>query len=444
MRISRALALLTSCSLLLGITACGDTATNGLNDRYLGAYLYGADGNMINPLGQQFEKQMGLLAGMKGTRPLTPLGDDFKARVNAIAGGLSDYNYAGEAYDAVVIAALAAQIAGTTDARTIAKYIVGVTTGNEPCQGIEACLEKIRNRQDVAYRGITIRSGFTESGEPSTTSYGTVHFGSSNQLDSSKTEYLRAGSETEVAKTAPPGQAAAGAKPIGAPLTIGLLMTKPTQAQSGSKARIAAAKLAVDDLNANGGILGSPVKLVEGDDGGKADVAVPEIARLKGLGVHVLIGSSGSAVSGASIPEIRKHGMVMISPSATSATLSKTEDDGLYFRTAPSDVLQARALADMIMRDGARKVVLIGKKDSYGTGLVDGVRNELKAAGMDESSIRTLAYDVDGTAVKDKGQLDQLARETREFNPDGVLVVGTSESGEMIKALATAGLDIRH
>ena len=46
----------------------------------------------------------------------------------------------------------------------------------------------------------------------------------------------------------------------------------------------------------------------------------------------------------------------MISPSNTSAALSKADDAGFYFRTAPSDVLQARAIADMIMRDGVRKV----------------------------------------------------------------------------------------
>ncbi|WP_117215315.1 ABC transporter substrate-binding protein [Allorhizocola rhizosphaerae] len=445
MRMSRALALFTSTSLLLAITACGDPNTDGANNRYLGAYLYGADGNMINPFGEKFDKHAGLLAGMKGTRPLTPLSDDFKARVSAVPpGGLTDYNYAGEAYDAVVIAALAAQVAGTTDPKTIAKHIVGVTTGDTVCQGVSECLQRARDRQDVAYRGVTVRSGFTEAGEPSTTSYGTVHFGSSNQLDSGKTEYLRAGSESEVSKTLPPQPAAAGARPAGAPLTIGLLMTKPNQQQAGSKARIAAARLAVDDLNANGGILGQPVKLLDGEDGAKKDVAIAEIARLKGQGVHVLIGASGSGVSTDAIPEIRKHGLVMISPSATSAALSKVEDDNLFFRTAPSDVLQARALADMIMRDGARKVVLIGKKDAYGTGLVEGVRNELKAAGLDEASIKTLAYEIEAGEVKDKNELAALAQEARQFSPDGVLVVGLTESAEMVKALANAGLGIRH
>ena len=135
---------------------------------------------------------------MKGTRPMTPISDDFKQRLqNSEGRAMPDFNYAGEAYDAVMIAALAAQVAGTTDPKSIAAQMVGVTIGNDPCTTIAVCMERARNGQDVAYRGITVRSGFTQAGEPSTTSYGTVHFGPTNQLDQGKTEYLRAGNELE-------------------------------------------------------------------------------------------------------------------------------------------------------------------------------------------------------------------------------------------------------
>jgi ABC-type branched-subunit amino acid transport system substrate-binding protein len=98
----------------------------------------------------------------------------------------------------------------------------------------------------------------------------------------------------------------------------------------------------------------------------------------------------------------------------------------------------------MIMRDGVRKVTLIGKNDTYGTGLVEGVQKELLAAGMSAASIQTQKFDIEGDKVKDPNQLAQIAGEVVAHMPDGVLIVGTSESAEMIKALAAGHLQIRH
>lgn len=440
MRISRAVALFSCVSILITVTGCGDPATDKPQSIYAGAYLYGADGNMSNPFGALFEKHPGVLAGMKGTRPMTAISDDFKARLLALDPKLPDYNYAGEAYDAVVISALAAQVAGTVDPKSIAAQINGVTTGDEPCGNVAECLDKARSGADVAYRGITVRSGFTDAGEPSTTSYGTVHFGPNNQLDQGKTEYLRAGNEANATK-APP-KAGTGQK-NGAALVIGALMTAPPTAVT-SQARFAGARLAIKEINAAGGVLGQPVKWVEGNDGADTKVATATIGSHKTAGVHVLIGASGSGVVTGVLPEVMKNGMVLFTPSATAASLSTVADDGLLFRTAPSDVLQARAIADMIMRDGARKVTLIGKKDAYGEGLVTGVQKELLAAGMTDVSIQTLLFDIEGGKIKDAGQLAGIAQQAVDFKPDGVLVVGTTESAEMIKALADGKLLIRH
>jgi branched-chain amino acid transport system substrate-binding protein len=445
MRISRAAALFICSSLLFTVTACDQSATQTPSSRHIGAYLYGADANMSNPFGTALEKDLklpGILLGMKGTRPATPLSEEFQARLKAVDPTLTDFNYAGEAYDAVAIAALATQVAGTTDPNVVKQHVVGVTVGPEPCRTIAECLKAAKEGRDVAYRGITVRSGFTDAGEPSTTSYGTFHFGQTNQLDAGKTEYLRAGNEATASTAAPPKQiATAGGKNSGAPLVIGALMTlsSPT-----NKARFAGARLAIKDVNDNGGVLGQAVVWKEGDDGNKADAALKQMDLHKAAGVHILIGTSGSAVATAMIPEAAKRSMIMISPTNTSAALSKVDDQGFYFRTAPSDVLQARALADMIMRDGARKVTLIGSKGAYGEGLIEGVRKELIAAGMAEANIQSLTYEFEGNKVKDPAAVAALAQQAHGFNPDGVLVAGTIESAEVIKALVDAKLDIRH
>lgn len=438
----RVSALVGTCLVLITVTGCGGSATQRPQNAYEGAYLYGADGNMSNPFGALFEKYPGVLSGMKGTRPMTALSDDFKARLATVDAKLPDYNYAGEAYDAVVISALAAQVAGSTDAKAIAAQINGVTVGNDPCTTMASCMERARQGQDVAYRGVTVRSGFTDAGEPSTTSYGTVHFGPANQLDQGKTEFLRAGNEANATTAAT--KPSNGDKATG-PLIFGALMTAPSATSVTSAARFAGARLAVKELNTlAGGVLGQPVQWREGSDGADAKVAGAQISSHKSAGVQVLIGTSGSGVGQTVLPQVIEAGMIMFSPSATAAALSTVDDKGMYFRTAPSDVLQARALADMIMRDGDRKVVLIGKNDAYGSGLVNGVKKELIVAGMPESEISTLLFDIEGGKIKDPGQLASLARQTVDSKPDGVLVVGTTESAEMIKALADAHLIIRH
>jgi len=442
MRLSRAIAHVSSWLTLIVVTGCGGSATHRSQTPHEGAYLYGADGNMSNPFGALFDKYPGVLSGMKGTRPMTALSDDFKARLAAVDSHLPDYNYAGEAYDAVVISALAAQVAESTDPKAIAAQINGVTVGDDPCTTVASCLDKARQGADVAYRGVTVRSGFTDAGEPSTTSYGTVHFGPSNQIDQGKTEFLRAGNEAN-ATTAPSPKPNAGAKGTG-PLIFGALMTAPSANSVTSAARFAGARLAVKELNAAGGVLGQMVLWREGSDGADAKVAAQQIAAHKLAGVQVLIGTSGSGVGQTVLPQVIQAGMIMFSPSATAAALSTVDDKGWYFRTAPSDVLQARALADMMMRDGDRRVVLIGKNDAYGTGLVNGVKRELIAAGMPERSIDTHLFDIEGGKIKDANQLTNLARQTVDSQPDGVLVVGTTESADMIKALADAKLLIRH
>ena len=85
-------------------------------------------------IGDEFKDEAGMLARMKGTTPLAPLSEDFKARIKALRPELTDYTYAGETYDAIVISALAAQQAGSIEPTEIANQINSVTTGGTECQ----------------------------------------------------------------------------------------------------------------------------------------------------------------------------------------------------------------------------------------------------------------------------------------------------------------------
>ena len=149
--------------------------------------VYGTDGNMGNALAEQFDDPS-QIAGMKGTTPLTDLSSDFTDRLDEIDPNLEDYNYAGESYDAVIITALAANIAGTDEPSAVAAEINGVTKDGTTCTTYAECLELIEAGEDIDYDGITGPLSFGDAGEPSEASFGILVFGDDG-IDSDQTTF---------------------------------------------------------------------------------------------------------------------------------------------------------------------------------------------------------------------------------------------------------------
>lgn len=443
---SRSAAIAACTAFLLAIAGCGRTDDSPEETTAGPVRLYGADGNMINSFGDSFKDQAGVLAGMKGTTPLTPLSDDFKKQLRAIDPDLGDYVYAGESYDAVVISSLAAELAGSTAPREIAKFINGVTTEGERCDTAKSCLALARAGEDIEYRGVSLkRGGFTDAGEPSTASYATLHFDASDRLDDGKTEFVGAGDEsTTTTKRSPAGRPGKDdAEQTGAPLKIGGLLPQTGDLALANPPLAAGSALAIRDINAAGGVLGQPVEWIDGDDGTNPTKAKQTVASHVDAGVHVIIGAGASGISRAVLPDIVKAGVILFSPCNTDAGLSEIDDKGLYFRTAPSDLLQGKALADVIMRDGPQHIAIVARKDSYGEGLQGNVRAELEKAGVNASNLKLLTYDPpeDPNAALD---FAAGAKEIKDFKADAVLVIGFGESANVIKALVAAGVELRH
>jgi branched-chain amino acid transport system substrate-binding protein len=148
--------------------------------------VYGTDGNMGNALGEQFAEAggaAGALACMRGTTPLTELSQDFTDRLLEINDTLIDFNYAAESYDAVVITALAANEAGSSDDPVaIAAEINGVTTEGTACDTYEECAGLQADGEDIDYDGASGPLEFSDAGEPSEASFGILTFDGSNAL----------------------------------------------------------------------------------------------------------------------------------------------------------------------------------------------------------------------------------------------------------------------
>ncbi|MCZ7440436.1 ABC transporter substrate-binding protein [Micromonospora sp. WMMC241] len=439
-RTSRA-ALSTACAvLLLATSACGSDEPKDAGTTQV--RLYGTDGNMQNSFAAELKDRANLVNGMKGTTPLTPLPESFKERLRNVDPKLNDFLYAAESYDAVVISALATQLAGTTAPREIAQQIVGVTAGGQRCEEVAACLQLARAGQDLEYRGVSLtRAGFTDTGEPATASYGTLHF-DNQQLDDGKTEFVGAGEESGASSKAPPRGRKARGKAKDAPLVMGGLLPKTGDLALAYPPMAAAVTLALNEINAAGGVLGEPVKFIEGDDGTNPAVAKATVAAHVGQGVSIIIGAGASGISRAVLPDVVAAERILFSPSNTDAGLSAVDDKGLYFRTAPPDSLQGRALADVMLRDGPRKIVLLARKDSYGEGLQENVRAELEKAGVGADRLKLLTY-TPPADPKTPVDFTGIAQEIKSFGPEAVLVIGFGESARAITALADAGVQIR-
>jgi hypothetical protein len=425
---------------LLALTACGgssdDSGDAGAGDSASSekqVNVYGTDGNMGNALGEDFD-QDGALAGMKGTLPLTELSGDFKDRLKQVDPNLQDFNYAGESYDATMLIALAAQSAGSTQATAFGPYVNALTVTGDKCSDFAACLEIINAGGDVDYDGVSGPLSFTDAGEPAQASFGLEQFGTDNKIDDSKTEFVIAGDEANATTQAGPAPAAAGTTSP-TPLTIGTLLPETGNLAFLGPPEVAGVQLAINDINAAGGVLGQPITLVTGDSGdASTDTATQTVDRLLQSGVNAIIGAASSGVSLTVIDTITQAGVMQISPANTSDQFTDYNDQGLYFRTAPPDLLQARALADLIEQDGNNTVGILATNDPYGTGLAENTKNNLVADGLPEDSIKSVIYDPQAA------NYDAEVQQMTEFSPDAIVVIGFEESSRIIQGLNTNGV----
>ena len=168
-------------------------------------------------------------------------------------------------------------------------------------------------------------------------------------------------------------------------IKIGVILgfTGPIESLTPSMAD--AAEMAMKEVTDSGLLLGgSSVTSVRGDstciDAGAA-TAVAE-RQITSDGVKGIMGADCSGVTGAILSNVAvPNGVVMISPSATSPALSTAEDNGLFFRTAPSDARQGVVMTEVLMEQGIKEVAVTYTNNDYGKGLADSFQAAYEAAG---------------------------------------------------------------
>ncbi|MEJ6402156.1 ABC transporter substrate-binding protein [Yoonia sp. 2307UL14-13] len=180
---------------------------------------------------------------------------------------------------------------------------------------------------------------------------------------------------------------------------IGVILGFTGPLESITPAMGAGAELAMQEVTESGALLGgATVTSVRADstciDAGAAATAAERLVTSDN--VNAIMGADCSGVTGAILQNVaRPNGVVMISPSATSPGLSTAEDDGLFFRTAPSDARQGVIMTEILQDRGISEVALTYTNNDYGKGLADSFQAAFEEAG---GSVTISAAHEDGKA----------------------------------------------
>lgn len=210
-------------------------------------------------------------------------------------------------------------------------------------------------------------------------------------------------------------------------LTIGVLFP-----ESGSLSAIVGAlrtpvDMAVDEINAAGGVLGQDVTIAAADDGtDDTNLARTGLERLVSSdGINALLGPASSTLAEALMDDIRSAGVVACSGSNTAASLEDLEDDGRYFGFAPNDNLQGPALAEVIADDSHTRVAILVRNDTYGTGFGNAIQQGLEDAGIEV--VLNAAYDPDSST----GYAADV-QAVVEADPDALALIGFGTDGAQV------------
>lgn len=195
----------------------------------------------------------------------------------------------------------------------------------------------------------------------------------------------------------------------------------------------AGVELALEEIDAAGGVLGSPVTYIEGDSGDTTtDIASQTVDSQLAQGVNAIIDGASSDVSLTVIDKITSNGVVMFSPANTAPILTTYADNGLYFRNSPSDVLQGAVIAQSAVDAGITNMAVVARQDPYGEGLAAAtVKNFTDAGGTITSDI---LYDPAAPSFEAE------VAEIKAGGPDAVAVIGFEETVKLVQEMIKQGV----
>ncbi len=218
-------------------------------------------------------------------------------------------------------------------------------------------------------------------------------------------------------------------------IKIGIILGFTGPLESITPAMAAGAEMAMKEVSDSGKLMGGAKVLPVRADSTCIDAAAATAAAerlITSEKVSAIMGADCSGVTGAILQNVaRPNGVAMISPSATSPALSTAEDDGLFFRTAPSDARQGVVMTNVLMDRGVKTVALTYTNNDYGKGLADSFQAAFEAAGG--------TVTINASHEDDKADYSAEVGALASAGGDALVVAGYTDKGG--KGIIQASLD---
>jgi branched-chain amino acid transport system substrate-binding protein len=216
--------------------------------------------------------------------------------------------------------------------------------------------------------------------------------------------------------------------------TLGVILPQTGGLASFGEGMIAAVEMAVQEINENEGVWGNDVQTIIQDEGPAEEPEVVQSAAdaMISQGANAVIGAASSTSSLNIMETLFNQKIIQVSPSNTGLDFTGHQYGDYYFRTAPSDVLQGSALAEVIAEQGDESIAILAQQTAYGEGLANQVDEVFTAAGGEVTAKEF--YDLTQTEYSSEAQA--LAAS----DPDAIVLVSYEESVQIIPALVAAGV----
>lgn len=218
-------------------------------------------------------------------------------------------------------------------------------------------------------------------------------------------------------------------EPMEAPeLLLGTLLPETGPLAVLGAGMVPAVQLAVADMNA----AGANITLATGDSATDPDIANATVDTHLAAGVQGIIGAASSGTSSSVIDKITGAQVAQCSPSNTAAGLGASGDGGFYFRTAPSDDLQAPTLAHLVLSDGFANVAMITRADEYGVGF-----NTFFIPAFEDGG-GTVVYSE--PYAPEAESFDDVVGDVVASGPDAIVLISFEEGIQIIIDMIAAGI----
>jgi branched-chain amino acid transport system substrate-binding protein len=218
------------------------------------------------------------------------------------------------------------------------------------------------------------------------------------------------------------------------PLVIGVMESLTGPGETYGMVANQAKQMAVDEINAAGGINGRMLKLIVEDSKCNAQDSITAYTKLTDVdGVKIILGTSCSGAMLGAAPRAEKDGVVLFSGLATNPDIAEAGD--YIFRTAMNDAQLGIDTGNVLWADGIRKLATINESTDYAEGVKRASVGQFEKRGGEVVAAEQYASDT----TDFRSQLTKLLN----ANPDAIHLAAQGEfsGGTIVKQLRELGYE---